>query len=77
MNARQKEVEKIMPFITNKRVKLFNDRTFKEEPFLIGTVTGFTGTYLLLKDTVSWNGSKKEEEMLHTNWFTKIEIEQP
>lgn len=66
MTGRQKELQLLLTHLKDKKVSV-NKK-------LKGTVTGYTGSYLLLKDVEHWNGNKQQEAMLNSKWIENIEL---
>lgn len=62
MTKKQQEIQRVVLWYKDKEVKVWltgqmnGKKTNSKEPFFEGTVVRSTGTYLVLKNVLLWNG---------------------
>lgn len=65
MTPKEKEISFFVSQNLGKEVNVWLTRQQKkEEPFLEGTIESSTGTYLILKWVLIWNGTFEDEKMI-------------
>lgn len=76
MTKKQQEINRALPMLKGKEIRVWTngDRKDKEIPDLEGTVEGFTGSYLLLKNVIIWNGTFYADHSINAGFIARITL---
>lgn len=69
--SKEKQMGLLFPQLIGRRIKIFTQ--IPNSHWATAEVTGFTGSYLLLRNVEIWNGQKIGQDRIHAQWISKIE----